>query len=75
MKILVEIALKVPEPVTKIENRFKCIGKRKRFKRHEDNCQSKGKKDNIPMPKEQCQSCDKSICQAHSMIICYSCLQ
>ena len=41
----------------------------KRQKIHEDNRRSKSEKDYIAIFKEQCQTCDKSICRAHSMRI------
>ena len=48
---------------------------KEKCKIYEDNCESKSEKDNIPMSKEQCQSCSKSIFRAHSMRIFNSCLQ
>ena len=66
-----------------VEDRYQCINaqvpmhrqKKKKCKIHEDNCRKKTEKNNIPMSEEQCQSCNKSICRAHSMRIWNSCLQ
>ena len=54
IKMFQGIALKVSESVPNFQNKYKCTDKRKRCKIREDNCWSKGEKDNIPMPKEQC---------------------
>ena len=67
--------LELPRAVRKVENRYQCTGKNKRCKINEDNCRSKSEKDNIEMSKEQCQSCVKSICRAHSTRICKSSFQ
>ena len=60
------IALKVPDPVSNIENRYKCTSKSKGCKIHEDNRWSKSEKDNIPMSKEQYQSSGVGIGRANS---------
>ena len=75
IKLFLGNALVVPVPLPKIERRFESTGARKRCSIHMANCNTKQEKDNIPKSTEQCQSCERSICRAHSMSSCNECLK
>ena len=68
-------ALDAPIPKPRIERRYDPNGRRKKYRIHLQNCQSKSEKDKAPQSKEQCQSCGESICWDQSMRLCYYCLE
>ena len=64
-------ALGAPISKPRTERRYDPNGTRKKCRIHLQNYQSKSEKDKPPQSKEQCQSCGESICQDHSMRLCY----
>ena len=75
MKMFLEIALKVPDPVSNIENSTNAQAKERYVKRTRTILELRVKKENILMFKEKLQSCRKSICRARSVKISNSYLQ
>ena len=52
--LFLAIAFVVPEAKAKIEERFECTAKRKKYIIHEPNCRTKPEKCNCPRSTEQC---------------------
>ena len=61
IKMFLETALLVDDPVPKVERRFTGTGKSRRCQLHMANCHTKTEKDSATISTEQCQSCGISI--------------
>ena len=70
IKIFLEIALLVDEPISKVERRFTGTEKRGRCQSHMANCHTTTERNNAPKSTEKCQSFGISICRTHSMQVC-----
>ena len=75
IKIFLETALLVDEPIPKVERRFTGTGQRGRCQSPMANCHTTTEKRNAPKSTEKCQSYVISLCQTHSMRVCNGCLQ
>ena len=75
IKIFLETALLVDEPIPKVERRFTGTGQRGRCQSPMTNCHTTTEKRNAPKSTEKCQSYVISLCQTHSMRVCNGCLQ